>query len=156
MGDYAGRTSMSGGDVRWMGRWLFIALEGVTLASCGFLQPADTTPPSSVVFRVSPDHETFTATLAAAGEAPRWRVMCGADGQGVDVWGEERFSGLVQCALYDLQDGTNEDLFATLSQDRSWQSRGRFVVDHLAPGCAQTPDWGAYRTFRLRGHVVSL
>jgi hypothetical protein len=70
------------------------------------------------------------------------------------------YSGLLDCRLTSLyaKDPVSTLFSETIDQTTDWENRGRFLSDHLRPGCAAYPEWGQSRTFRLRGMniVISL
>jgi len=68
------------------------------------------------------------------------------------------YSGLIDCRFISTY---SKNKFNTLfaenkRQDSDWENRGRFLVEHLLPGCASYPEWGATRQFQLRGITVVL
>lgn len=68
------------------------------------------------------------------------------------------YSGFIDCRLISKY---SEEKVSTLfadSEDQTsdWENRGRFLPGHLYPGCAEYPDWGAKRTFLLRGMKITL
>lgn len=68
------------------------------------------------------------------------------------------YSGLMQCYLLSLYSKERvENLFnETLKPISDWTNRGRFLSQHLRPGCAQYSEWGAVRHFRLRNMEITL
>jgi hypothetical protein len=71
---------------------------------------------------------------------------------------EFTYSGLLACRLESLYAvDTVSTLFSeTSTQIADWHNRGRFLTEHLRPGCAAYPDWGNRRTFRLRGMDITI
>jgi hypothetical protein len=68
------------------------------------------------------------------------------------------YSGDFECRLTDL---INRASFSTLltedeKQSRDWESRGRFFLRSITGKCAQIPQFGSRRSFRLRGMVITL
>jgi len=68
------------------------------------------------------------------------------------------YSGDFECRLTSLY---SEDTYSTLltedkHQSSDWESRGRFLVQELVGQCAQYPEYGAVRHFRLRGMELTL
>ncbi len=68
------------------------------------------------------------------------------------------YSGDFECRLI-LSNGRNT--YSTLltedvDQSRDWESRGRFFAVSLQNGCAKIPEFGATRSFTLRGMRLTL
>jgi hypothetical protein len=68
------------------------------------------------------------------------------------------YSGDFECRLASLY---TEDPYSTLftenpNQSRDWQSRARFLAEELIGACAEYPEYGRIRTFRLRGMRITL
>jgi hypothetical protein len=63
------------------------------------------------------------------------------------------YSGDFECRLVALywQDSYSTLLTEDPFQERDWQSRARFFAKDLVGSCASYPEYGAVRTFRLRG-----
>lgn len=70
------------------------------------------------------------------------------------------FSGTFHCAFFALKDGarTSWNLLATdeeAEQRSDWYNRGRMLGDQLWGPCADYPEFGAIRNFRLRGMRIT-
>jgi hypothetical protein len=68
------------------------------------------------------------------------------------------YSGNFECRLTSLY---SKERYSTLLTDqakptRDWQSRGRFLLEELTGKCAEYPDYGRVRHFRLRGMNLTL
>ena len=68
------------------------------------------------------------------------------------------YTGDFECRLRSLY---SADLYSTLlthnpMQERSWESRGRFISESLYGQCADYPEYGRVRHFRLRGMKLTL
>lgn len=68
------------------------------------------------------------------------------------------YSGDFECRLVSLY---SKEVFSTLltenpDQHHDWDSRGRFLSQELDGECARIPEFGARRTFRLRGMRIAL
>jgi len=68
------------------------------------------------------------------------------------------YSGDFECRLVPLY---GKEMYSTLltdnpRQSRDWESRGRFLVQELRGRCADYPEYGRVRTFRLRGMRLRL
>jgi len=68
------------------------------------------------------------------------------------------YSGNFECRLTSLY---SKDRYSTLLTDqihptRDWQSRGRFLLEEITGKCAEYPDYGRVRHFRLRGMNLTL
>jgi hypothetical protein len=68
------------------------------------------------------------------------------------------YSGLFACRLASLysKERVSTLLTETTDQPSDWENRGRYLASHLRPGCADYPEWGRTRTFRLRGMKLTL
>lgn len=72
--------------------------------------------------------------------------------------GEFDYSGDFECRLISLY---SQEKYSTLftdvpDQTRDWESRARFFVEELVGPCADYPDFGRTRVFRLRGMTIVL
>lgn len=67
----------------------------------------------------------------------------------------ENWVGPLMCTLTT---GTEPSETSLLSEDDSaaWYSRGQFSAEQLTGTCAQYPEYGAHRTFRLRAMTLTL
>lgn len=70
------------------------------------------------------------------------------------------YSGDFECRLTPLYSKENE-VYSTLltddpKQSRDWESRGRFLVEEIMGKCAEYPEYGILRHFRLRGMTLTL
>jgi hypothetical protein len=68
------------------------------------------------------------------------------------------YSGDFECRLSSIQ---SRDTYSTLltedaHQSRDWESRGRFFAADLRGVCSRIPEFGASRTFKLRGMSLTL
>lgn len=68
------------------------------------------------------------------------------------------YSGDFECRLSPIYTTTSySTLFTdTRNQTRDWESRARFLVRELTGRCAEYPEYGRIRTFRLRGMKITL
>jgi len=87
---------------------------------------------------------------------PLYKLQCHSAGYTGDP--EFDYSGNFECRL-SLVAGRNT--YSTLltedrNQSRDWESRGRFFADDLRGKCAQLPQFGAVRSFELRGLTLTL
>ena len=85
-----------------------------------------------------------------------YKLQCHASG----YMGDSTFdySGYFECRLI-LSDGQNTYstlLTEDLDQSRDWESRGRFFAASLKGECAKIPEFGAVRSFTLRGMRLTL
>jgi hypothetical protein len=68
------------------------------------------------------------------------------------------YSGDFECRL-SLSAGQNTYstlLTEDLNQSRDWESRGRFFATSIKGECAKVPEFGAFRSFTLRGMRLTL
>jgi len=68
------------------------------------------------------------------------------------------YSGDFECRLTSKY---SKEVYSTLltdnpRQSRDWQSRGRFLAEELVGNCADYPEYGRVRHFRLRGMKLTL
>ncbi len=98
----------------------------------------------------------FDVDLRGSRGKPIYKLSCHS-GEYEDDSGFN-YSGLFQCRLSSLysKEKVSTLLTETVHQSTDWQNRGRFLAEHLRPGCAQYPEWGDTRTFRLRGMKLTL
>jgi hypothetical protein len=78
--------------------------------------------------------------------------------QAAPATGDFAYSGDFECRLHSAD---NKDYESTLltelpNADADWESRGRFLVEQLAPPCGDYENLGRDRTFRLRGFKLEL
>jgi hypothetical protein len=68
------------------------------------------------------------------------------------------YSGDFECRLSSIAggDGYSTLLTEDSAQSRDWESRGRFFAADLRNPCAQIPQFGATRSFELRGMDLTL
>ena len=69
------------------------------------------------------------------------------------------YSGDFECrftSLYDDSHGHSTLLIEDPYPTRDWQSRGRFLIEELKGKCAEYPEYGRIRHFRLRGMNLML
>jgi hypothetical protein len=68
------------------------------------------------------------------------------------------YSGDFECRLTSLY--SKESISTLLTEEehptRDWQSRGRFLLEELAGKCADYPEYGKVRHFRLRGMELTI
>lgn len=85
-----------------------------------------------------------------------YRVSCRSYGAAEDPLFS--YSGDFECRLVSLYSEETHSTLLTESshQSRDWQSRARFLAEELVGVCARYPDWGATRSFRLRGMQIQL
>ena len=95
-------------------------------------------------------------TVKSRNGNPLYELQCHSAGYTGDP--EFDYSGDFECRLSSVG-GQNE--YSTLltedsHQSRDWESRGRFFASDLRGACALIREFGATRTFRLRGMVLTL
>ncbi len=87
---------------------------------------------------------------------PLYRLQCHSAGYTGDP--DFDYSGDFECRLSSISD---HDTYSTLltedaHQSRDWESRGRFFSADLRGACAHIAEFGANRTFKLRGMILTL
>ena len=88
--------------------------------------------------------------------SPIYKLQCHSAG----FTGDQNFdySGDFECRLSSIG---HRDTYSTLltedsDQSRDWESRGRFFAADLRTSCARVPQFGADRSFELRGMNLAL
>lgn len=67
------------------------------------------------------------------------------------------YSGNFECRLTSCYDYRHSNLLTENPYPtRDWDSRGRFLVEEITGDCANYPDYGRVRNFRLRGMHLTL
>lgn len=99
--------------------------------------------------------EIDLSVLGAKGE-PLYRMECHTFEYEKDPGFD--YSGDFECRLKSLY---SDDAYSTLlteepQQTRDWQSRGRFLAEEIEGKCADYPEFGRVRHFRLRGIKITL
>jgi len=105
------------------------------------------------------DHHDMEGKLQIVGQngAPLYLLECFLNAYGH----EDRdfdYSGDFECRLTSLYSKETYSTLLTEDQDqtRDWQSRGRFFVEDLVGSCAEYPEYGRTRNFRLREMNLTL
>jgi hypothetical protein len=87
---------------------------------------------------------------------PLYRLTCGSYDS---VIADFAFSGDFECQLQTVpaRYDQSSSLFAEADHETAdWQTRARFLVPDLTGRCADIPDFGRIRTFRLRAMRLTL
>lgn len=125
-----------------------------------------TIKPAQRTFNV-PDVKKMNLSLMIHTKAgiPLYGLFCGSpygvsditdnSGYGVDYG---TFNGDFECRLGLKGVGSVGDMLLAedATQAKPWPSRGRFFASNLVGACANIPEFGATRTFRLRGMKLTL
>jgi hypothetical protein len=138
-----------------------VLAHSVILAQC-FLLLATEPPPKTHWPAVKPETwslhledgrvESAKMTIVGTNGAPLYLVECY-----LNAYDHEDpkfvYSGAFECRL---KSSYSDDRYSTLltedpHQSRDWQSRGRFLLEELEGKCAEYPEYGVLRHFRLRG-----
>lgn len=131
--------------------WILLLATGVAgAAEFPVISPIDTT---FVVASVTT--ADVNLMIRATDGVPAYVLQCHS-GYFDDV--HFSYSGDFECRL-GLADG--QDTYSTLltediHQGEDWESRGRFFAAELKTPCASVPNFGATRTFELRGLRLTL
>lgn len=98
---------------------------------------------------VSLDIESLT-------RVPLYRLQCHSAGYTGDP--DFDYSGDFECRLSLLRESNSYSTLLTedTHQSRDWESRGRFFAADLKGACARIPQFGATRSFELRGMDLTL
>jgi len=104
----------------------------------------------------SVDQAGFDVQIVGTNYKPLYMLRCHSGSFDGDP--DFNYSGLLDCRLTSLY--SKETVSTLLAESamptRDWENRGRFMVNHLRPGCASYPDWGRRRSFLLRGMRITL
>jgi hypothetical protein len=105
----------------------------------------------------SPDKPGVTLTIRTPTAGAIYRVDCGNGDTPDGAFGFD-FSGDFECRLQTVPPNYSFSTYFTENprQDRDWQSRARFFAHEVIEPCAQIPDLGRIRTFRVRGMKITL
>ena len=84
-----------------------------------------------------------------------YRLVCGSFDTPI---GDFAYSGDFECRLSLLRESNSYSTLLTedTHQSRDWESRGRFFAADLKGACARIPQFGATRSFELRGMDLTL
>ncbi len=98
------------------------------------------------------DHAKLTLQLSSPDNKPLYLLYCEGAGVKTKINTESEFTGDFECRLSSLY---STERWSTLLSEKQhtkvWESRGRFLADELYGKCADYPEYGRVRTFRLRG-----
>lgn len=94
-------------------------------------------------------------SILSGDSRPVYRIQCHQFGYEDPAFD---YSGDFECRLTSLY---SKETYSTLftddpKQSRDWESRARFLSEELAGSCADYPEYGRVRTFRLRGMKITL
>jgi hypothetical protein len=107
--------------------------------------------PARAAMRVTdPDHFVLKLPIFDTTGAQRYLLICA--GQDSDDGTKDDFGyvPLFQCRLRSTDSPDTLD-YEVFSAGVTWESMGRFAPSDLLHGCRDRPDWGASRSFLLRG-----
>lgn len=136
--------------------WILLCVT-LPVSICMALGPFPTVSPVEKTFRVEDVKKADVSLEIESPEgSPIYRLQCHSAGFTGDP--DFDYSGDFECRLSSV--GHN-DRYSTLltediSQSRDWESRGRFFSKNIRGACASIPDFGATRTFQLRGMTLIL
>lgn len=87
---------------------------------------------------------------------PQYHLQCHSAGYTGDP--DFDYSGDFECRLSLLREPNSYSTLLTedARQSRDWESRGRFFAADLKGACARIPQFGATRSFELRGMDLTL
>ena len=99
---------------------------------------------------------TVVLNISSIDGLPVYKLQCHAAGFTRDP--DFDYSGDFECRLSSIgdSDGYSTLLTEDSEQSRDWESRGRFFAADLRSPCAQIPQFGATRSFELRGMDLTL
>jgi len=135
-------------------------IASMMICACSFAQNANhylSIKPVTKVFVVdNVESANVHLTIATAAGAPAYVLQCHAASYSQDR--DFAYSGEFECRLSSVN---MADQYSTLfteddHQSRDWESRARFFARSLTGACADIPDFGARRSFRLRNMQITL
>lgn len=102
------------------------------------------------------DHAKLALQILSPENKALYLLEC--QGREEKIEGDFEFSGDFECRLSSLY---STERYSTLltenpKQQKDWESRGRFDSDELEGRCADYPEFGRVRNFRLRGMKIRL
>ena len=108
-------------------------------------------------FHVSESRPAIRTTLYGVDGLPLYLFVCrnaeDPEARQVNVI----YAGDLDCRLIEAHLGEVEtNLLVETPDVAAWYSRGRMFAEELCGDCAQYPEYGRHRTFRLRGMRLSL
>lgn len=101
------------------------------------------------------DHALLRLPIKSLEGKPLYLLDC--EGREIPKKPEFEFSGDFECRLTSLYSTGPEHstlLTDNPEQQRDWESRGRFLSDELYGKCADYPEYGRIRRFRLRAMEI--
>ena len=113
--------------------------------------------PVTQLFNIPDIHEAnVILDLKAKSGATLYRLQCHSAGYTGDP--DFDYSGDFECRLGMVGHNSSYSTLLTenTNQSRDWESRGRFFAANLQGECARIPEFGALRSFQLRGMNLSL
>jgi hypothetical protein len=136
--------------------WVF-SLCAWCYTTCQAGESFATVDPSEQILQV-PDvtNADVSMLIRSTVAAPLYKLQCHSVGYTGDP--DFDYSGDFECRLSSVG---GHDTYSTLltedsRQSRDWESRGRFFSHSLQGPCAHVPQFGATRTFKLRGIKLTL
>jgi hypothetical protein len=132
---------------------LFCSISFGSSGSCG--QWPQIAPLSGQVTFASPAEAVVEVKITSPAMNPLYLLSCqSGDRDDKDF----NYSGLFHCRLISLysKETVSSLLIEDLPQTADWEGRSRFLLNQVVGRCGQLVDWGAERTFRLRGMRIIL
>ena len=129
------------------------------LCACsGWAQSWPIIQPVEQTYHVNnPDQGGVSLTIRTPSGSAVYKIDCANGNTPDNAFGFD-FSGDFECLLQTVPPNYSFSTYFTENphQDRDWQSRARFFASEVADPCAQIPDLGRIRAFRLRGMKITL
>jgi hypothetical protein len=102
-------------------------------------------------------HKLVAVEIGDDREVPLYLLQCLLNPNDDDSNSAFNFSGDFECRLSSFYDNRQSTLLTeNLYPTRDWESRGRFLIEEITGKCADYPDYGKIRKFRLRGMNLTL
>jgi len=136
----------------------------LTLFWAGLLLPlclrAESYPAVKPLRRTFSIHNVPTANASVDIETVEGALLYHLQCHSADYTGDPDFnySGDFECRLSLIRQPNSYSTLLTedVHQSRDWESRGRFFAAQLKGACASIPEFGANRSFKLRGMDLDL
>jgi hypothetical protein len=151
------KTSRVLAIVAWISTFLMSLGTGLAIPSLLWAESYPAVRPLRRTFSISDvSKANVSLDIETVGGAPVYHLQCHSAGYAGDP--EFDYSGDFECRL-SLTGQPNS--YSTLltedaRQSRDWESRGRFFAAQLGGSCAPIPEFGASRSFELRGMDLDL
>ena len=113
-------------------------------------------PMERVIFVRNVENANVRVTINSTKGISVYKIQCHSSSYSADP--DFNYSGDFECRMTSNEGGNTYSTLFTEdpNQSRDWESRARFFSSDLKGKCAQIPEFGSTRDFRLRGMKVTL